>query len=61
MESGTTTLPTSPDQVSGGLGAMCMGCHNQWNPPDINNEERGYPHYGDQGDVLFGTGGHAIR
>lgn len=57
LESGETTIPTAQGPVKGGRGALCMACHNQWDPPDINDPERGYPHYGPQADVLNGTGG----
>jgi hypothetical protein len=58
MDAGSTdAVPTAEGSVEGGKGALCMECHNQFGEPDINDEERGYPHYGPQADVLNGTGG----
>lgn len=58
MDSGSTdAVPTAEGSVEGGKGALCMSCHNQFGEPDINDEERGYPHYGPQADVINGTGG----
>ncbi|MHB9003726.1 MAG: hypothetical protein ACYC6C_06635 [Coriobacteriia bacterium] len=53
----TDAVPTAEGSVEGGKGALCMECHNQFGEPDINDPERGYPHYGPQADVLNGTGG----
>lgn len=57
LESGQVEIPSSPDPVEAGRGALCMACHNQEEVADINNEERSYPHYGTMADVLNGTGG----
>jgi len=50
-------VPTADGAVQGGSGALCMSCHNQLGAGDINDPDRGYPHYGPQADVLNGTGG----
>lgn len=50
-------VPSAEGAVEGGSGAVCMECHNQLGEADPNDEERGYPHYGPQADVLNGTGG----
>lgn len=57
QKSGMATIPTSQTPVTGGKGAVCMGCHNQFGKPDINDTAHGYPHYGPMADVLMGTGG----
>ncbi len=57
QKSGMVTIPTSKTPVTGGKGAVCMGCHNQFGKPDINDATHAYPHYGPMADVLMGTGG----
>lgn len=57
MQSGVTTIPSSPEPVKGGKGALCMSCHNQEGEADITDKGLGYPHYGPQADVLNATGG----
>lgn len=58
LKSGTAdNVPSASGPVTGGLGALCMSCHNQEAKADINDPAHGYPHYGPQADVLNGTGG----
>lgn len=57
LESGQAEIPSADGPVEAGKGALCMACHNQEEVADINNEERSYPHYGPNADVLNATGG----
>lgn len=54
MEAGTADIPTA-ENVRGGMGALCMSCHNERRMPDI--EERGAPHNSAQAGVFTATGG----
>ncbi|MCR3923569.1 MAG: ammonia-forming cytochrome c nitrite reductase subunit c552 [Firmicutes bacterium] len=60
MEAGTVTLPTA-ENVDGGLGALCMSCHNSRKVPNIDDEGRSAPHYSSQADIASGTGGIRIE
>lgn len=57
FSSGQVEIPSSEGPIDAGRGALCMACHNQEEVADINNEERSYPHYGPNADVLNATGG----
>lgn len=58
MLSGTAdNVPTASGPVTGGKGAVCMSCHNQFGKPNPKDPQHGYPHYGPMADVLNGTGG----
>lgn len=57
LASGQGEIPSAEGPVEAGKGALCMACHNQEEVSDINNEERSYPHYGPNADVLNATGG----
>ncbi len=56
MEAGTVSIPTAED-VSSGLGALCMACHNARREPDIADARRSSPHSSSQADVFTATGG----
>jgi len=56
MEAGTVSIPTK-ENVQGGLGAMCMSCHNARRVPDINDARRSSPHSSAQSDVFTASGG----
>ncbi|MBE0477309.1 MAG: hypothetical protein IBX62_09455 [Coriobacteriia bacterium] len=57
LESGETTIPSSPDTLALGHGALCAGCHRALRAPDIADEERRTPHYSPVTDVMQGVGG----
>lgn len=51
----------SAEGLEGGMGALCMECHNARRAPNPEPGERlSSPHYGPQADVLFATGGMPI-
>jgi hypothetical protein len=58
------TLPDGTVVSQGGLGRLCMACHNgRRTPADIqgqltNGDEHFGPHHSNQGDMLAGTGAY---
>lgn len=45
----------SIDTAEGGLGAVCMACHNGWHPAGARDGEMGAPHGSVQTDMLYGV------
>lgn len=45
----------SIDSARGGLGSVCMACHNGWHPAGARNGELGAPHGSVQTDMLYGV------
>lgn len=41
--------------AQGGLGAVCMACHNGWHPAGKSDGELTAPHYSVQTDMLYGV------
>lgn len=45
----------SLETAKGGLGALCMSCHNGWHPAGRRDGEFGAPHSSVQTDMFFGV------
>lgn len=57
LRSGETTLVTTSTPVQAGTGSLCLRCHRDRRPPNVQDERRSAPHASVQGGVWTGTTG----
>lgn len=54
-DEGSVEQIPSIDRAEGGLGSLCMACHNGWHPAGAQGGELSAPHYSTQTDMLYGV------